>query len=240
MQRYFGEVFEGRAILNEGDVFHLSKVMRAKMGTEIEIVSSGRVYLGRVEKVKPLLIVVIKEINEQHELKNDIVLVMAPLKGDKTDLVLQKAAELGVHEIVLIATSRSVVRFKKEEIAHKLVRFQKILKEASEQAQRTYIPLISYHDSWSALSMIRATHKMIAFEEQSGPTTGFNKILKAIKKAERIAVVIGPEGGFSSIEVEAAKGLGYVPISLGHRILRAETACLYALSVIANSLENEK
>jgi 16S rRNA (uracil1498-N3)-methyltransferase len=238
MQRYFGEVFEGRAILSEGDVFHLTKVMRCQIGTEIEIVSDGRVFISRVEKVKPLSIKVLKQVREDHELSSDIILIMAPLKGDKTELVLQKATELGVHEIVLVHTLRTIVKFKTSDIIAKLSRYQRILKEAAEQSQRIFIPTISYLESFKKISSIRAHHKLLAYELQSGPTTALNKALKQIKKKERVAMIIGPEGGFSNEEVDEAKTIGYLPISLGKRILRAETASIYALSVIAHHLES--
>ena len=126
MQRYFGQVFEGRAILGEGDAFHLAKVMRCQIGTEIEVVADGHVYLVRVETIKPLFLKVIGTKNETRELPNDVVLVMAPLKGDKINLVLQKATELGVNEIVLLLTSRTIVRFNHKDIIAKLTRFRAI------------------------------------------------------------------------------------------------------------------
>jgi len=238
MQRYFGQVFEGRAILKEGDAFHLTKVMRCAIGTEIEVVSDSRVYLAKVEKLKPLLLRVVGVQSEDRELPNDVVLIVAPLKGDKTNLVLQKATELGVSEIILLLTSRTIVRFNSKDVAGKLTRFQTILKEAAEQSQRTHIPLISYLDDIAKLNTCSARHKFVAYEQQSGPTGAFNKLLKQIKKRERIAIVIGPEGGFSSEEVDQLKSFGFVPVSLGRRILRAETASIYALSIIANYLEN--
>jgi 16S rRNA (uracil1498-N3)-methyltransferase len=125
MQRYFGQVFEGRAILGEGDAFHLAKVMRCRIGTEIEVVADGHVYLVRVETIKPLFLKVIGTINETRELPNDVVLVMAPLKGDKINLVLQKATELGVNEIVLLLTSRTIVHFNHKDIIAKLTRFRR-------------------------------------------------------------------------------------------------------------------
>ncbi len=238
MQRYFGQVFEGRAILTEGDAFHLTKVMRSAIGTELEVVSDSRVYLAKVERVKPLLIKVVGFKDENKELPNEVTLIMAPLKGDKTNLVLQKATELGVSEIVMLLTSRTIARFNSKDINNKLTRFQAILKEAAEQSQRTHIPLISYLDDINQLKACKAHHKFVAYEQQSGPTGAFNLLLKQIKKRERIAIVIGPEGGFSQEEVEQLKSFGFIPISLGKRILRAETASIYALSVVANYLEN--
>ncbi|MFA5481081.1 MAG: RsmE family RNA methyltransferase, partial [Bacilli bacterium] len=149
MQRYFGEVLEGRVILSENDVFHLVKVMRCKIGTEIEIVSDGRVFLARVEQVKPLLIKVLKSIKENTELPSDIVLILAALKGDKNDIVLQKATELGVREIDIFFSERTIVKLKPSECDGKLSRYRRIVKEASEQSRRSRIPLVSFLTSFN-------------------------------------------------------------------------------------------
>lgn len=238
MQRYFGEVMEGRAILSEDDVFHLCRVMRGKIDTELEVVSNGRTYLARIEKLKPLLIKIQKEVKEDNELKSAIILLFAPLKGDRTELVLQKATEIGVAEIVLLNTSRTIVRIRKDDITDKLSRYQKILKEAAEQSRRSHIPLISYIDGLSKVASIKAHHKLIAYEQLSGPTTALIKAVKQIKQGERVALIIGPEGGFSNEEIEEAKDNGFTPVSLGSRILRAETASIYALSVLASIMES--
>jgi len=237
MQRYFVRIVDNFAILSEDDVFHLTRVMRAKRGTEIEAVCDGSVYLARVEKLKPLQIPIIRKIRENNELSNNVILIAALVKGEKMDMVLQKATELGVSEIILLQTERTIVKIKKDDKQVKFERFRKILKEAAEQSKRTKIPSLYRLITLEDLDTIEAKVRMIAYEQLEGSCASFNKVLDTIKPKDTIAVLIGPEGGFSESEVEIAMHFGYKPISLGRRILRAETASFYALSVIANHLE---
>jgi len=239
MQRYFGRVFEKQAILEEDDVFHLTRVMRAKPKDRIEVVSDGIVYLCEIRAFKPLEIAVIKKLNENNELDAKVILIASLIKGDKMDFVLQKATELGVGEIVLLQTERTVVRLRNDDRDVKMIRFNRILKEAAEQSKRTQIPILHRVVDLHHLRKIDADIKMIAYEGMEGSTEAFNKIVHSIKKGQKVAILIGPEGGFSEEEVEIAKKAGYKKVGLGRRILRAETASLYALSVIADFLERK-
>ena len=239
MQRYFGRILDRQVILEEDDIFHLTRVMRCKVGDNIEVVSDGLLYLAEITSFRPLQITLVRKLRENNELPNHVILIASLLKGEKMDFVLQKATELGVSEIFLLQSERSVVKFKREEKDVKFQRFNKILKEAAEQSKRTKIPTLYRLRDISHLKDIDADIKLIAYEEMEGPTTGFLKIVENIKPKQKIAIVIGPEGGFSNKEVYAATECGYRKVSLGRRILRAETASLYALSVIANQLEKK-
>ena len=239
MQRYFGRIIERQAVLQEDDVFHLTRVMRAKVGEQIEVVNDGVVYLCQISRFKPLTIDVIRRLRENNELPNRIILIASLLKGEKMDLVLQKATELGVDEIVLLETSRTVVKFKKDDRDVKLERFNKILKEAAEQCKRNEIPHLFRVLDFDGLHDVEADIKLIAYEEEAGSTASFNKNVESIKPGQTVAILIGPEGGFSEHEVLIATKQGFKKVSLGKRILRAETACFYALSVIANHLEKK-
>ena len=239
MQRYFGRVFKNQVILDEDDVFHLTRVMRCKVGQQIEVVDEANVYLADIISAKPLVIVVNKKIRENNELPNEITLVTALIKGDKLDFVLQKATELGVSEIVLLETKRTVVKIKKEDRLNKIARFNKILKEAAEQSKRTRIPALYRVLDVKRLKQVDADIKIIAYEGMEGPSTSFTKMVNKIKPGKKVSVVIGPEGGFTEGEIEIAEKFGYTKVSLGKRILRAETASIYALSVIANKLESK-
>ena len=237
MQRYFGKIIGRQVLLDDDDVFHLTRVMRAKVGDKIEVVNEGVVYVAQINRFKPLEIDVVRRLKENNELPNNVVLIASLLKGDKMDLVLQKATELGVSEIVLLETERTVVKFKKDDRELKIERFNKILKEAAEQSRRSVIPHLFRIITFDQLRDIDANVKMIAYEEEAGATNSFNKIVDSIKPGQKVAVLIGPEGGFAEHEVEIAMHNGYKKVSLGKRILRAETASFYALSVIANRLE---
>ena len=239
MQRYFGKIIGRQVLLEDDDIFHLTRVMRAKVGEKIEVVNEGVVYLAQINRFKPLEIDVVRRLKENNELPNNIILIAALLKGEKMDLVLQKATELGVSEIVLLQTERTIVKFKKDEKEVKMKRFNLILKEAAEQSRRSIVPHLFRVITLDHLSDIDADVKMIAYEEEAGPTNSFNKIVDAIKPGQKVAVLIGPEGGFAEHEVEIAIGYGFKKVSLGKRILRAETASFYVLSVIANRLEKK-
>lgn len=239
MQRYFGSVIGNQVLLKDDDIFHLTRVMRAKPGDQIEVVSDNQVFLCEVRTFKPLSIYVLDKIKENNELRNDVILVAALLKGEKMDLVLQKATELGVREIVLLQTERTIVKIKKEEQELKFERYRKILKEAAEQSKRTQIPALYRILDMKHLDDIEADVKMIAYEGEEGPSESFSKLVHSIDGKKKVAVIIGPEGGFSEYEVVLAGNAGFEKVSLGRRILRAETATFYALSVIANYLERK-
>ena len=163
-------------------------------------------------------------------------MVAALVKGEKMDLVLQKATELGVSEIVLLETERTIAKIKDES---KLGRFRKILKEAAEQSKRTRIPTLNKVLTINKLNEIKADVKLIAYKGEQGSSKSFNDELKALKPGKSVAIMIGPEGGFSEKEVQEANKLGFTSVGLGKRILRAETASFYALSVISNFVERK-
>ena len=143
MQRYFANIDKDYFVhLNPDDEHHVSHVMRMKKNDEIEVVHEGKVFLCRIEDFNPLRIVVIHEIENDVELKEDITLLFALTKGDKIDLVLQKATELGVKKVALIESERTVVTYEGKDQEKKLARFNKIMKEASEQSHRLVVPTL--------------------------------------------------------------------------------------------------
>lgn len=239
MQRYFGQILTNQALLDDDDIFHLTKVMRARPGDQIEVVSNEKVFLCKINSIKPLDIGVVEQIKENHELKNQVILMAALIKGEKLDFLLQKATELGAGEIVLLQTERTIVKIKPVEKELKLARYHRIVKEAAEQCKRSRIPLLYRILDMNRIDEVDADVKMIAYEEEHGSTESFNSIVKSIKDKQKVAIIIGPEGGFNRQEVDLAIDAGYKPVSLGKRILRAETASFYALSVIGNHLERK-
>ena len=238
MQRYFGRILKNAVSLDEEDAYHLLKVMRARRGEEIEVVADETVFLCEITSVKPLQIIAKKQLKENSELPNYVILAASLLKGDKIDFVLQKACELGVDEVILLTTSRTIVKIKNHQNDLKLGRYQKILKEAAQQSKRIRIPYMNKIIDFSRIDEIEADYKFIAYEEKKGDVSTFNKKLANVKPNKKIVVVIGPEGGFTEAEIQYAKNNGFTPIGLGSRILRAETAAMYALSVIGNRLED--
>ena len=146
MQKYFvnesielNKAFE----IESGDQHHIEKVMRNRSGDQIICVDLNHIqYLCTIEDVQAGIILPIEKLDINNELDIEVTLVYALPKGDKFEFVLQKACELGVHHIIPLSSKRCVVKLKKEKFNKKLPRYQKILKEASEQSGRNQIPSI--------------------------------------------------------------------------------------------------
>ena len=237
MQRYFASIRNNFAYLSKEDEHHLLNVMRANKNEDIEIVFENKLYLGRINELKPLSIKVVEEIKSEVELPNKIILIICLLKGEKLDLVVQKATELGVSEIVFVASKRAISKAKDFNFSHKCERYNKIAKEAAQQSHRLSVPVINRLIDFNELGEIIADEKMIAYEKEDGKTENMINIVSNLSSGESLAVLIGPEGGFEKSEVDFAVSLKYKLVSLGKRILRAETAAIYSLSVISCLLE---
>ena len=235
MQRYFAIIKDDKVILSNDDTHHVLHVMRMKKDDQIEVVDNGACYLCQIENTNPLSIKVLKKIDDEVEIKEKITLLFALSKADKIEFVIQKATELGVHRIALISTSRSIVKMSKEDFNRKLPRYLKIAKEASEQCHRNYIPeIVGIYDIRQLPKDIYSNINYVAYEKEKGDTS---LTFQNIKQYSSVSILIGSEGGLSSDEITTLKDEGFVTISLGKRILRAETAAVYALSVIGYLLE---
>ena len=187
-----------------------------------------------MKSLSPLDIEINYEIPSDSELPSDVTLFFALAKGDKIEFVIQKATELGVKRIVLLKTERSVVKFDDKSIEHKLERFNKIAKEASEQSHRVVIPeIVGPVDIRKIPSEYLSDINLLAYEKEAGSTVNS---FERLEKGKSVSIMIGPEGGFSKEEVLLLQDK-FALISLGKRILRTETAAVYALSVIGYLLE---
>lgn len=237
MQRYFAEVVNNRVILNDEDIHHVLHVMRMRKGDEIEVVADRHLYAAIIDNINPLEISVNYEIPSHSEINNDIVLFYTLAKGDKIDLVVQKATELGAKKVVLLSSERCVVKWEEKEVNKKLERYKKIAKEASEQSHRLIVPdIIGVYQLSNIPNDLLCDLNLFAYEKKAGNTGDLHSLLK--KAAGSVSVLVGPEGGFSEKEAEMVeKKYGFIPISLGKRILRSETGAIYALSVIGFYLE---
>lgn len=234
MQRYFANLDGEYVILDKGDTHHLLHVMRARVGDRIEVVASQKLFLAKVESLLPLTIIVIHSIEQKSELPFDVTLIFPLAKGDKIELVLQKAAELGVKNIFLVNTRYCVVKMDQLSFEKKKERYMKILKEASEQSHRLAIPnLYGVVDISHLPSFAFSKQNYVAYEKLSD----HGVIFPFLKEKSSITYFVGPEGGFSEEEIDILVKQGFTPISLGGRILRCETAAIYGLSVIGYYLE---
>ena len=149
--------------------------------------------------------------------------------------MVQKATELGVKKVALIQSERTVVRYEEKDIAKKCARYQKIMKEASEQSHRLVVPtLLGIYNLKKLPPEVFSDLNYVAYEKDANDVEGS---FIGLEKGKSVTVLVGPEGGFSEDEINMLTKQGFIRTSLGKRILRAETAAIYALSVIGYLLE---
>ncbi len=205
---------------------YLVTVLRCRAGDPLFIHDDkGNVYSAAITGVtnKEVSAELVEKIDLQSESPLNITLLQGLLKGEKMDLVIQKATELGVKEIIPVVTERCQVRQ-----TRKLGRWMKIAEEASRQAGRNSVPLIGETIEFKDLGAVHSTEGII-FWEQGGEELG--ESLKRFKGLQKISLFTGPEGGFSEVEIKAASEKGFVRATLGRRILRAETAAITAVAI---------
>lgn len=236
MQRYFvNEIKNGVVSFEKEQIHHIVNVMRMRVNDKITVVNDGEAFLASLTSINPLRVEVLENLNEEHELKNNITLLYCIPKGEKLDLVIQKATELGVSEIILVQSERCIAKITKENKDKKLLRFNKIALEASEQSKRTRVPLIDKVIDYKDISKFTFDHAFIAYEDEG--EISFKEKIEKIKEGETIGIIIGSEGGFSKNEVDYAVKNNYQSVSLGKRILRSETAVFFSLTAFALLLE---
>lgn len=223
------DINDKSVIILGGDVNHIKNVLRMKVGEEISISNGldGREYRCGIAALEEERIVCelrfVKE--DQVELPAEVYLFQGLPKGDKMELIVQKTVELGVCKIIPVAMKRCVTKLEDKKAMSKVARWQGIAEAAAKQSRRGIIPevlgVMSFPDAVKLASEMEV--KLIPYEmaEDIGHT---REIIGSLRPGQRIAVFIGPEGGFEEAEIELARNNGVEPITLGRRILRTETA----------------
>ena len=217
--------------LAKEDIKHFKDVLRIKDDEEVEVYIDGIGYIAILNSYTKdeLSLKIISEIKEQYEPNIKITLFQSLVKSDKMDFIIQKAIEMGAYSIVPIETKRSIVK-KKDIKDKKLERYKNIAKAAAMQSKREFIPSVA-----DALKLDEAKEildsfdlVLIAYEDE------LEHSIKdfEIKDKKNIAIIVGPEGGFDISEVDELKRCGYKSISMGKRILRAETAPIALLTML--------
>lgn len=231
MQRYFGiKKIDDRLILDDSDYHHIKNVMRNKDGDLIEVVVDKKLYLGCIENVKSdISIYIKKELEISDEFIPKVNLIIPLLKENKMDLILQKSCEMGVSKITIVPLKRCVVLVEEKKVKNKLDRWIRILKEASEQSFRSFIPEIEYIDSIKKLEKIDGL-KIVCSTKKN--LNNVKRVLSENKNCDTINVVIGPEGGLDDIEENILNEYGFISTTFGSRILRVETVPLFIMSII--------
>ncbi len=245
MQRYFieGKIPDNRRVAITGDdAKHIAKVMRQTAGGSLIVVMEGEAHLAKILTADfDVEVELVEKLGTQVELPKKVTIACGLPKGDKLDMITQKATELGMYALLPFAADRSIVKWDSSKSQKKIDRLQKIAKEAAEQSHRTHIPEIhSVHTFKQLLNQADSYEAVVvAYEEEArqGERTRFAEILKSLYDKDSVLIVFGPEGGISEAEASALKSSGAIFTSLGPRILRTETAPLYALAAISSEFE---
>jgi len=234
------QISEGQVTICGPQARQICAVLRLHEGDEIGVLDgSGCCHIARIGSAKKDQVVaeITDTIAMQTESCVRLTLAQALTKHDKVELVVQKATELGISEMMVFTSERTVPRPAGDRIAHRLDRWRSIAREAAEQSNRASVPsvdgIISFGD------LLRKApdfdYSLIAWEDETGLL--LHEALAKVQPGARVLYIVGPEGGFSRSEVTEAVSAGVVPISLGARTLRAETAAIAGCAVILHMME---
>lgn len=243
MQRYFlppEQMDDESCYLTENDAHHIRHVMRYKPGERIICCDGlGRSVLAEIRSIAPDRVecAIIAEVAEQRELPVRVMIAQALPKGDKMEWVVQKGTELGAACFVPFVSRRTVVKYDRDKFAKKRGRWQSIVKEAAEQSQRERLPQVMPLHSLEEMARIDADLKLVADEGEAlqsvAGSSPFVQALQQLQHGQEVLVAFGPEGGFDRGEIAFLKKRGFIPIALGRRILRTETASQYVLASLS-------
>ena len=221
----------------DGDLYrHMARVLRLQPGDEVVLCNGEGVdFHATIREIGSQSLSL--DITESHVATQDpsappsFTLIQGLTKGDKFELIIQKSTELGIHSIVAFPATHSVVRISREQREGRISRWNKIAAEASRQSERNSIPAVTLADNLdAALQASKESVKFFLWERDH--KSHLREIIPKMSRPSSVALLIGPEGGFSSGEVALAKANGFTPVSLGTRILRAETASIAMLAIL--------
>ncbi len=238
MHRFFvnrESIITDHVKITGNDAEQIRKVLRIREGEEIAVLDGlGWEYKVKLTEIKKGHVtgeIIFKDFKSE-DTKIKIVLGQGIPKGEKMDFIIQKATELGVNEIVPLKLERCIVKIPPLGGLEKIKRWQRIAKESSEQSLRRFIPSINtIYDLSQFCDKYNDTDlKIVLWEGEK--INGLRKFLNEKGEVKSISVVVGPEGGLSSEEIEIANSYGFIPIGLGQRILRTETVALSVISIL--------
>lgn len=227
------QIRDGRVVIAGADVHHLRDVLRLGPGDSIQVLDgSNNEYVAVIESADPEGVVasIVDSRIRATEPRVHLTLAQCLPKGEKMEWVLQKGTEVGYSGFIPVASERSVVRLDAERAARKTERWNRVVREASEQAGRAVLPKVLPMLSWRELCGTFDGYDRVLLPWEGEETRGLRSALEG--EPGRMLVIIGPEGGLTQGEVSVAEQAGAIPVSLGRRILRTETAGLVAAAAI--------
>ena len=240
MQQYFikGNPHSPLEVTDKDTAKHMFSVMRLKEGDEVVLVfEDGIKRLARVLDVEARQFELVEELADNVELPIQVTIASGFPKGDKLEFITQKVTELGASAIWAFPADWSVAKWDGKKLAKKSEKLEKIAQGAAEQSKRNLIPEVRLFDKKADFlaQLTQFDTIVVAYEESAkeGETAALVRALSGLGAGAKILFIFGPEGGLSPDEIDAFHQAGAVSAGLGPRILRAETAPLYALTAVS-------
>ncbi|MGV3082309.1 16S rRNA (uracil(1498)-N(3))-methyltransferase [Streptococcus dysgalactiae] len=244
MQQYFikGKAEKEVTITDKDTIKHMFQVMRLTDEAEVVLVfDDGIKYLAKVTNRMAHELEIIEALPDQVELPVEVTIASGFPKGDKLDTIAQKVTELGASALWGYPADWSVVKWDGKKLAKKEDKLAKIVLGAAEQSKRNVVPEVRLFEQKAEFlkSLSSFDHIFIAYEEtaKAGQLATLARELKEVKPGAKLLFIFGPEGGISPTEITQFEAAGAIKVGLGPRIMRTETAPLYALSAISYALE---
>ncbi len=234
------QIYRSTINISGGDVDHIRRVLRLKVGDEIDVLDgTGRVYATEIKAIRADKVIceAISSRGAKSEPTIKVILMQSIPREAKMDIIIQKCTELGADKIIPVITERTIIKLDDQKKATRLSRWQRIAKEAAEQSARGIIPKIDEIKTFDEALQLSQNFDLCLIPWEMEEKTTLKEILGQNKEAKSILIAIGPEGGFSKAEVELAVKAGFKPVSLGKRILRTETAGIAVLAMINYEFE---
>ncbi|OPZ74954.1 MAG: Ribosomal RNA small subunit methyltransferase E [Firmicutes bacterium ADurb.Bin456] len=237
MARFFVDpqkIKNGFAFIGGQDAIHIAKVLRLGKGDRVLILDGcGKSYEAVIENTgrDRVVCAITRKLPAEMAAGPRLILVQGMPKGEKMDRIVKKCTELGISRIIPLACERAVVSLEGEKARSRRERWQRIAREASKQCRRPDVPVVDPLSGWDqVLEGLGPAVALIPWEEEGDLT--LKHFLCENEPREQVYIFIGPEGGFTSPEVERAFSYGVQPVTLGPRILRTETAGLAVVTMI--------
>ncbi len=231
MQRYFTKLkIDNKFELSLDDTYHITKVMRMNKGDKVEVIYQEKLYITKIISLNPVVVEIIEEKDTYNELDIKVTICQSLVKESKMDLILEKSVELGAYSFIPLETRNSIIKLDRKDKEKKIIRWQKIVKEASEQSKRNIVPkVLSIMEIEDIVNLDYDLKILLSVNEMS---ISLKNVLQNHEKCDKMIIVIGPEGGFKREEEDYLIKNGFISSSLGKRVLRTETASITALSMI--------
>lgn len=236
------QVSENAVVIESSDVNHIRNVLRMKRGEKVRVsTTSGKNYYCAIAELTERMVraEILEEYAEGTELDCRIYLFQGLPKSDKMELIIQKAVELGVYEIIPVAMKNCVAKLDEKKAPGRIERWQEIARSAAKQSKRSLIPAVRMPMGYEeAVRMAKELDIVLLPYENERGMAATREAIGTIRPGQNIGVFIGPEGGFSESEIALADKSGMQRISLGKRILRTETAGLATLAILMYQIES--